>query len=81
MPTTTRAWDGRCQRCGRETAVSTGSYFDTSMLCPDCEEAERDHPDYGWVREQEEAAVRRGDYNWPGPGWPGVDGRVKREGR
>jgi len=78
MPTTTKPWDGRCHRCGKETSVHTGSYFNTDLICPDCEEAERNHPDFEWVREKEAEAVKRGDYNWPGPGWPGVLGRVRR---
>jgi len=60
-----------CGRCGKVTAARFGSMFDKSMICIDCKTAERDHPDHRRAREAEERAVRSGDMNFPGVGWPG----------
>ena len=60
----------KCGRCGREAPFLTGSYFDAEMICPDCEERERQHPLYGQARAAEAEAVRRGDLNFPGLGRP-----------
>ena len=42
-----------------------------------CAEEERNHPDYQKAADAELAAVKRGDTNFPGIGWPGKNGRVK----
>ena len=68
----------KCDRCGG--SLEHGrimSRFDTSCLCLDCEREERQHPDYQKAADTELAAVRRGDMNFPGIGWPGKNGRVK----
>ncbi len=52
------------------------SHFNTYCLCPECEAEERRHPDYAKAEAAEMAAVRRGDYFFPGIGWPGKDRRV-----
>jgi len=67
-----------CQRCQRETSLTTGSYFNTQMLCSECSAEEARHPDYEYARTVEGEAVRGGDYNYPGVGWPGKNGRVRR---
>lgn len=59
-----------CDRCGAESLVSTGSYFNTEIICPACDEAEQAHPDYARAREVELAAVRAGNFNYPGIGLP-----------
>ena len=41
-----------------------------------CEAEERKHPDYAKAEAAEMAAIRAGDYNFPGIGWPGKEGRV-----
>ena len=43
-----------------------------------CAGEERQHPDYRMAADAELAAVRSGDRNFPGIGWPGKNGRVKR---
>ena len=53
------------------------SRFNTDTLCLKCIEEEKLHPDYQKAAEAELAAVKRGDFNFPGIGWPGKDGRVK----
>ena len=71
-------WTGCCQRCGRRSDSFTGSWFSTQLICLTCSELEEVHPDFQYAHDVEEAAVRRGDMNFPGVGWPGVDGRVPR---
>ena len=53
------------------------SRFNTDCLCPACTEEEQAHPDYRKAADAEMNAVRHGDHNFPGIGWPGKDGRVK----
>ena len=52
------------------------SRFNTDTLCPECEQEERQHPDYQKAVAELDA-VRHGDLNFPGIGWPGKNGRVK----
>jgi len=59
-----------CERCGHGEAV-TMSYFNTDLLCLSCIEVERAHPDFEKARTAEESAVRAGNFNFPGIGWPG----------
>lgn len=68
----------QCDRCGGSLSDGrTMSRFDTSCLCMACAEAERQHPDYRKAADAEMEAVRHGDHNFPGIGWPGKNGRVK----
>jgi hypothetical protein len=53
------------------------SRFNTQALCMDCLEEERQHPDYQKAMDAELAALRAGNRNFEGIGWPGKDGRVK----
>jgi hypothetical protein len=53
-----------------DKTVSTMSYFNTDMICMGCTGREEAHPLYRQAREAEEAAVRRGHYNYPGIGCP-----------
>jgi hypothetical protein len=46
------------------------SYFNTDVICPDCDAEERAHPDFERAREIEMEHVRNGDYNFPGVGVP-----------
>ena len=75
-----------CDRCGG--SLKSGrimSAFSTECICMKCSEAERKHPDFRKVvaAECEEAvaadhaAIRNGDYNFPGIGWPGRKGGTK----
>ena len=67
-----------CDRCGVPLTVRQLSRFNLDVLCPACIEEERRHPDYQLAADAELAAVRSGDPNFPGIGWPGKNGRVKR---
>lgn len=60
----------KCDRCKKPTNITTMSYFNTQMICIDCAEKERQHPDYQKAKDAEHAAVLRGDYNFKGIGYP-----------
>lgn len=62
-----------CARCGKSSNVSIVSMFDVSEICLDCKSEEEKHPKYSEARAAEEAACRRGDFNFRGIGWPGKD--------
>lgn len=62
--------NGCCDRCGRETNVTTGSYFDTSMICMLCKDEERAHPDYQRAVLAEIDEVQKGNMNYKGIGLP-----------
>ena len=65
----------RCDRCGESLAGGrTMSRFNTEVLCMECAERECQHPDYRKAADAELAAVRRGDMNFPGIGYPGNGG-------
>ena len=66
-----------CDRCGGELRVRTMSRFNTDCICMKCAEEERNHPDSQTAADAELAAVKRGDMNFPGIGWPGKNGRAK----
>lgn len=67
-----------CDRCRTPLSSSIMSRFNEDVLCPVCEKAEREHPDYAYAAEVELKHVQAGNYNFPGVGWPGVMGRVTR---
>ena len=67
----------KCDRCGGDLKVRIMSRFNTDCLCMKCAEEERQHPDYQKAADVELDAVRRGDMNFPGIGWPGKNGRIK----
>lgn len=63
-------WDGRCQRCYHEVGGYIMSFFNTQLICLDCDERERAHPRYKEAKDAEHAALRSGNYNFPGIGLP-----------
>ena len=46
------------------------SFFNTDMICPDCEKKEKAHPDYAKAKEIERQEVLKGNYNYGGIGKP-----------
>jgi hypothetical protein len=67
-----------CDRCHKSLADGFNmSRFNTDALCHKCLDAERQHPDYQKAVDAELAALRSGNRNFEGIGWPGKDGRVK----
>lgn len=59
-----------CDRCHQPALATIMSRFNTDTICLPCEKKERAHPDYQKAADAELAAVRRGDYNFPGIGKP-----------
>jgi hypothetical protein len=57
-----------CDRCGKETRARIMSMFNTEEICMDCKDAEKMRPDYKDAVQTDSAAIRRGDYNFPGMG-------------
>jgi hypothetical protein len=57
-----------CDRCGKETSVHIMSIFNTEENCMDCKAAEEMRPDYKDAVATDNAAIRSGDYNFPGMG-------------
>lgn len=46
------------------------SFFNTEMICLDCNEKEELHPDYWRAKEVESKEVSKGNYNFKGIGKP-----------
>lgn len=63
-----RLWNGTCHRCGKPSICHTMSMFNTELICPECESAERKDPRYEEARKAEAEACKRGDFNFPGIG-------------
>ncbi len=63
----------KCQRCKKLTEGQyclIMSYFDTSMICEQCERDEQAHPNYSRARRAELYAIKAGNYNFKGIGLP-----------
>ena len=61
----------RCQRCGEARPTwTTMSRFNSQIICPACECAERAHPKYAAAVAAELTACLRGDFNFAGLGLP-----------
>jgi len=54
------------------------SWFNTDNLCLSCQTQEEAHPDFTFAKDVEHEAVKNGNTNFPGVGWPGIKGRVNR---
>ncbi len=62
-------WMNVCERCGdRNPLATTMSRFNEQTICVACNEDEKLAPNYAKARAAEEAACRRGDFNFPGIG-------------
>ena len=35
-----------CERCGKETNITTMSWFNTQIICMDCDKKEQKRPDF-----------------------------------
>lgn len=63
--------DAYCPRCRRLNPDSlTMSRFNTQMICPACEDAERAHPKYAEAAEAELLQCMMGNFNYEGIGLP-----------
>jgi hypothetical protein len=59
-----------CDRCRLPMRLWSMSYFNEDLICDDCDKKERAHPLFAEAQATEEAAVRAGNYNFPGVGLP-----------
>lgn len=59
-----------CDRCRQSVGITTGSYFNTDIICMECVTREQAHPQYAEAVRRENRAVSRGDFNYPGIGLP-----------
>ncbi len=57
-----------CDRCGAACLSTIMSMFNTDVICGACRDAERARPDYAAARAADEAAIRDGNFNFPGIG-------------
>ena len=57
-----------CDRCGAPLKVRTMSMYNTDVICMACKEKERKRSDYREAVEADNAAIRRGDFNFKGIG-------------
>jgi len=58
----------RCDRCNGSLALSIMSKFNTDIICTHCKDDECEAPGYAAADAAEFAAVKGGDYNFPGIG-------------
>ena len=59
-----------CDRCGISTNVTRMSMFNTDILCPECIDLERKHPDFSKAHDADRAEIKKGNYNFQGIGKP-----------
>jgi len=59
-----------CNRCNKETRVMTGSYFNTEMICMECDTLERAHPKFKEAQRVELEQVQKRNFNFEGIGLP-----------
>jgi hypothetical protein len=64
-----REWEGRCQRCMRDTDIHIMSMFDVALICMECWEGEKQHPSYKTASDAERSAIKNGDLNFKGIGY------------
>ncbi len=61
----------RCERCGKTDVTSvTVSYFNTQIICENCESTERAHPEFRTAKNAELDAILKGDLFYKGIGLP-----------
>lgn len=60
-----------CDRCHKPTNITIMSMFNTQTICMDCKDSEKQHPKYKEAQQAELEALKAGNYNFPGIGWPG----------
>lgn len=66
-----RDWNGRCQRCFKETSGHIMSMFNTQLICFDCSDKEQKRDDYDAACKADHDAIRQGNYNFKGVGLGG----------
>jgi hypothetical protein len=64
-----RAKQVECQRCHKGTFRTILSMFTMEEICKECEDAEKQRPDYEAAKQADEDAIRSGDFNFRGIGF------------
>ena len=57
-----------CKRCFKQTIVTVCSWFNTDMICLECSNKERLHPDFENAKRKALDAEKNGNYNYEGIG-------------
>ena len=60
----------RCERCNTKPQSLSMSFFNTEMICNECEGIEENHPKYEEAKRVEHEHVAGGNMNFPGIGLP-----------
>ena len=60
----------KCERCNKEVNTFTMSFFNEDILCVECNEIEKKHPNYEKAKKVEHEEVLKGNYNYEGIGLP-----------
>ena len=55
-----------CDRCNRELTTRTMSIMNTDIICMDCAEEEKQHPDFIKAFKAEREAIKKGITNYAG---------------
>ena len=58
-----------CARCGGIAKFVKMSWFNTQMICVNCQKVEERDPRYKQAKEAERQALKMGNYNFRGIGW------------
>jgi len=59
----------KCDRCHQSTnGITILSMFNQEVICESCKEKEKHEPGYKEAVEADHAAIRQGNYNFPGIG-------------
>lgn len=56
----------KCQRCGKETMLSSGSFLTNKEICPECQTEESKHPLFKLAKKVEREEVLKGNLNYEG---------------
>lgn len=62
--------NNQCDRCNRKANTLTGSWFNTQMICEQCDYLEHCHPLIVKAKERERQELSNGNYNFKGIGLP-----------
>ena len=57
-----------CPRCGGPMTAHSMSFFNTEEICLECKIDERQAPGFADARAVDDAAIKQGNYNFPGVG-------------
>lgn len=71
LPHSQEPW--RCPRCGGPMTAHSMSFFNTEEICLECKTDERQAPGFAAARAADEAAIKEGNYNFPGVGLSDAD--------